>query len=1073
MPPSVPPHPLRLYKASAGSGKTFRLAVEYIKLLIEDPSSFRHILAVTFTNKATSEMKQRILSQLYGIAQGLKSSDSYLREIRRELRASPQAETRLIAGNEALCRQRAGQALTLLLQDYSYFRVETIDSYFQSILREVARELMLPGDFRVEITTEEPLRQAVQELFDTLPQDADIYDGVVNLLHNRILEQQNWQIKNELETFGKQLFNERFLALPRQERARVGEMQHLTAYRHFLTELEQDALARIGKVGASFVALDFVQLLSRTNGGPHSLIAYCSDPAKWLLGFRSLSATLIAMIDNPARWLNKAQQTPMLLEKVRLICLPLLAEALDQLGVCLAIKSLRNNLDALSFVGLINRHIKRLNEQEHRFLLSDTAHLLSELIAASDIPFIYERTGVQLSHIMIDEFQDTSYLQWQNFLPLVKEATSAGNACLIVGDVKQSIYRWRNSDWSILNNLDSHPTLARHIEPIEEHRNFRSGEVVVRFNNAFFKQACEWIAEEYARRTQASPDDIRTAYTGMAQEPLPGQQGRGFVCVQIAQPSSPDEQTSAPKTSPQEDVMTCVADALKSLFDKGVPPTEVAILTRTNDQISALIDYLSPLFPHVSFVSNEAYKLEASGAVQVVVQALRVVQAPADRAQRVLLAALYHQAHGRPTPHALFAAEGEELDAFLPDGFSKRLASLARKPLYSLCETIIELFELHTIDGQEAYLIAFLDMLFQHLQQHTADIDHFLDHWEHAGKEKPVPMGRMEGVQLLTIHKAKGLEYHSVIVPLIDLSMSDGKSNILWVPTPKELCPPEAPDELPFAPINYSVRLSPPNLYAPDYAEEMKRLLVDNLNLLYVAFTRARQNLFVIGTPPPQKSTGIFASSLLTPCTQGEIAPYEAPAEKATSQEVNPMTWPTRPLPLPLHTHTPRLRFRQGEQARRFFLSDDGEAFSPREAKRQQGLRLHLLLSRLRTRSDIPAVAAQAAAEGLGDSKETIEKALNDCLSQEGVRDWFAASWRVLNERTILAADAQGNPQRWRPDRVITDGQRTLVIDYKTGRPRPEHREQVNTYMQLLSHMGYPHVEGRLWYISSQTIISL
>lgn len=1066
-------HPLRLYKASAGSGKTFRLAVEYIKLLIEDPSSFRHILAVTFTNKATSEMKQRILSQLYGIAHGLKDSDSYLREIQRELRESPNAETRLIAGNEQLCRQRAGQALTLLLQDYSYFRVETIDSYFSSILREVARELMLPGDFRVEISTDEPLRQAVQELFDTLPQDGAVYEGVVNLLHTRILDQQNWQMKRDLEKFGKQLFNEQFLSLPRQERERIGEMQHLTAYRQFLDTMEQGALARIERVGNDFLALGFVQMLSNKSGGPHELIKKCLDPKKWVTNFTGLSKTLIEMKDEPAKWLNSKQQSPELLDSVRQLCLRLLAEALAQLGLCLAIESLRKNLDALSFVNLINQHIKRLNEQEHRFLLNDTAHLLGELIAASDIPFIYERTGVQLSHIMIDEFQDTSFLQWQNFLPLVEGAASARNACLIVGDVKQSIYRWRNSDWSILNNLDRHPTLAPHIAPIEEHRNFRSAEVVVRFNNDFFARAVEEIADDYAQRTHASPDDIRTAYAGMAQEPLPKQQGKGFVSVQIAEPEASDDKKAATNAEKSEAVKQRVAEALQSLFEQQVPPTEIAILTRTNRQISDLIDYLSPRFPDVPFVSDEAYSLEASVAVQVVVQALQVVKAPDDRAQRVLLAALYHQAHGRSTPHTLFAAKDEALDALLPKGFCEQIASLSRLPLYSLCETIISLFELDTIAGQEAYLIAFLDMLCQHLRQQTADLDRFIDHWEHAGKTQTVPMGRMEGVRLLTIHKAKGLEYHSVIVPIIDMSMTDGKSNLLWCRTPEELCPPEEQDKLPFAPINYSKKLSPPNLYADDYAEEMKRMLVDNLNLLYVAFTRARQNLFIIGTPPPGKTEGFSANTLLHTGTHGELTPYEPSTEKGQPQEVNPMTWPTQPLPLPLHTHTPHLQFRQSEQAQRFFLSDDGEPFSPREAKRQHGLRLHLLLSRLRTADDIPAVASQAAAEGLGDSAKAIERALSECLSQEGAREWFTPDWHVLNERTILTTDSQGNPQRWRPDRVITNNRRTLVIDYKTGFPRPEHREQVRTYMQLLSRMGYPHVEGRLWYISSKTIIPL
>lgn len=1078
------PKTLRLYKASAGSGKTFRLAVEYIKLLLSHPTHYSRILAVTFTNKATSEMKARILSQLYGIANGLKSSDAYLQAIRQELQEDSRHSAQALASNEVLCRRRAKEALRLILDDYSHFRVETIDSYFSSLLREVARELMLPNDFRTEIGVEEPLRRAVQDLFDSLSDDRRLFDSLLSVLQGRVLQQQNWQIREELEQFGQQLFNERFLAKPREEREQAGQVARLAGYREFLKTRTEDACQRCEEAAKSFFERCAWKGLGKEDlygkGSPFDFFDKLRDPRKVYAADRSILTTTQwerMRIDEEGKtkyWLSAAQRkkNKRMEEWVKQQLIPLQRQAVEGLQELYTLQALRKNLDALAFVHLVNEHIKRLNEQEHRFLLSDTAHLLGDLIDDSDIPFIFERTGERFSHIMIDEFQDTSALQWQNFIPLVANATASGKDCLIVGDVKQSIYRWRNSDWSILNELDRQPAFRDAICPIEQRCNFRSGGVVVDFNNRFFERSSERLARTYFESTGQPGSDILAAYAGIVQEWLPEQDGQGYVSVQLI---GKEGEESKQADTVKETEMERVAEALRQLLNKGVPASEIAILTRTNDQISDLIAYLTPLFPDTPFISSAAYRLNASPAVNILVQALRVVSDPDDEAQRIALASLWHQALGggnqqlKHADHHLFSARREALNQLLPSPFVEQIYELPLKPLYDLCEALIPLFRLTQIPGQDAYLVAFLDLLAQQLAQHSCSLDEFISLWDRTLCEETVPMEQIDGVQLLTIHKAKGLEFHSVIVPFAEWSMAESKGDILWCDTPELLRGPKDA-QLPFVPVTFSSRLTD-TYFAKDYAEELKRQYVDHLNLLYVAFTRAEQNLFIIAKAPTQnRQVGPSASSMLERFakTYGALASYARNRQTQAKQvESNPLLWPTTPISLPLQTHTSALQLRQSQRAKDFFSP------SARTASRERGILLHELLSRLRTPDDLPRVVRQAQCEGLIEQVQPMEDLLRSYLQQEEAAAWFDPHWQVINECTILACDSQGALQRWRPDRVVCDEQQTIVIDFKTGQPRREHETQVSTYMQCLRDMGYPRVQGRIWYTDSQRIIHL
>ena len=1074
------PQSLLLYKASAGSGKTFRLAVEYIKLLLLHPNNYCHILAVTFTNKATSEMKARILSQLYGIAHSLKSSDSYLHAIQQELQQSDSSRTQNIVGNERQLRRRAQQVLDLILDDYNHFRVETIDSYFTTLLREVARELMLPNDFRTEIGIEEPLHKAVQDLFDSLPRNRQLFDSVVRVLQARVDHQQDWQIRKELELFGKQLFNERFLDKPREEREKTGQVAGMDAYRDFLNEKEKEAHLQCRKAAELFFSrcqragIGVDDLMGGSRQSPFLFFdklrnpRKACEPSESILTKNQWDRMEIDAQGGTKKWLKNDQKSIRGREDwVKRQLIPLQRQAVEGVQKIYTLQALRNNLDALAFVDLINQHVQQLNEQEHRFLLSDTAHLINDLIDNDDIPFIYERTGERFQHLMIDEFQDTSALQWENFIPLIYNALAKGNECLIVGDVKQSIYRWRNSDWNILNNLERQSLFREHVRILEQPCNFRSAEVVVNFNNSLFERAAEVLERDIFERTGRQIKDISNAYAGARQTCREEEEGRGYVRVDIVT----TEQGAAQSATDMEQERT--ADALRQLFRMNVPPNHIAILTRTNKQIDQLIRYLSPLFPTTSFVSNDAYRLDASPAVLILIQALRVVSDPDNDAQRTALASLWQQARtgGLPSEdtHNLLSAKKEQLDHLLPPDFTAHIYELPMHPLYDLCEEIINLFQLNKLPGQDAYLIAFLDHLAQQLAQHSCAIDELIALWERNLREEKVPMGEIEGVKLLTIHKAKGLEFHSVIVPFAEWGMGESKGDILWCDTPADLQgPPEA--RLPLAPIAFANKLAH-SQFNKEYTEELIRKYVDHLNLLYVAFTRAAQNLFIIARSPAQAPHLPAANDLIKNYAgeRGTLERYMRSAQaQALQVERNPLLWPTTPLNLPMKTYPCEVRIKQSQRSKDWRQQD-----SPREEKQRRGILIHELLSRLHTLDDLSGVLKKAQTEGLIEQTRPMAMTLRKYLKQEEAKTWFEPRWQVINEGTILTRTPQGGTQAWRPDRVVCDKEQTIVIDFKTGQPRREHETQVINYMQCLRDMGYPNVEGRIWYTDTQSVVKV
>jgi ATP-dependent exoDNAse (exonuclease V) beta subunit len=1059
--------PLTVYKASAGSGKTFTLAVEYIKLLVMNPLSYRSILAVTFTNKATEEMKMRILSQLYGIWKQLPDSADYMQRIVEETNYS-----------ESVISQRAGEALHLLLHNYNYFRVETIDTFFQSVLRNLARELDLTANLRIGLNDTQVEEQAVDQLIDSLTHSDVMLQWILKYIMETISDDRSWNIIGQVKQFGRTIFRDYYKEQSGTLNDLLGEGNFLDNYMKQMRQIRQTALERMAAIANTFFdtleseGLTYADL----NYGRSGVAGFFFKLQNGQMDESIIGKRVTDCLLDAGKWYAKKHPRAMVIHAVaETTLMPLLRQAIEeqprQWKLYKSADLTLRHLNQLRLLGSIEQKVRLMNEEANRFLLSDTQQLLHSLIKESDSPFIFEKIGSQLEHVMIDEFQDTSTVQWQNFKVLLQECLShVDTENLIVGDVKQSIYRWRSGDWRLLNAIDQefpHADAMLEIKPLKT--NYRSCRHIIDFNNAFFTEAAR---QEYELQRENYPDgakQLKHAYADVCQE-IPASRGDdGSVTVRLLTQDDYQNKTL------QE-----LVDTVSTLISQGVSPKDIAILVRTNNFIPMVADFFTAHLPEVRIVSDEAFRLDASLSVTLLVQALHLLTHPDDQLAKATIAKIYQRAVlGNQATEDELLVRDRPLDTLLPDAFTQHTDELIRMPLYELAEHLYTIFQLDTLHEQSAYICAFYDQLNQFVKDNTSDIDAFISEWEENISRKTIQSTETDGIRILSIHKSKGLEFDHVIIPFCDWRLEH--ADILW-------CQPrEAPfDALPIVPVDYSGKQMMGTIYEHDYLNEHLQNVVDNLNLLYVAFTRASKNLFVFGRRNAKTTRSALIETVL-PAMQLDGSTLDGmeddgsditftygrlcvSAQHESRRSDNVFLQPVTPKHITVKTFDVKTAFRQSNKSRDFIEGQDEQAPL---SYIKTGSVLHEIFSTIRTTEDIDHALLQLQYDGvLYDDEVTREKItalLRKRLEDRRVQSWFSDRWRLFNECSILTM-VNGEVKTLRPDRVMTDGQETHVVDFKFGHPDPEYHAQVRQYMRLLQQMGLPQVKGWLWYVYSNKI---
>lgn len=1077
---------LTIYKASAGSGKTFTLSVEYIKLLIKDPQSYRSTLAVTFTNKATEEMKLRILSQLYGIWKLLPDSKSYIDKIKEDLDVT-----------EEYMSERAGIALHNIVHNYSYFRIETIDSFFQSVLRNLARELDLTANLRIELNDYQIERNAVDELINSLDENSELLTWIMEYIRENMDDDKDWNVIGNIKRFGENIFREYYKTNSKKLNERLLEEGFFKQYTTKLRQMRNEAEVEMQNEAAQFFdALNHNGIeIDDLNNGKNGPAGYFIKIKKGIYNNTIVTKRLQKVLDegSESSWVKQksSKETQDIVRELANSTLtPLVhhAEDVRQKNWYIygsAVLTLRH-LNQLRLLNSIENKVRMMNVEQNRFLLSDTHTLLHSLIRDTDSPFIFEKIGNYLENIMIDEFQDTSTVQWQNFKVLLEECMSHGEqqGNLIVGDVKQSIYRWRSGDWRMLNNIEREfPYLNSMLNVCSLDTNYRSSRRVITFNNAFFKRASEleYADQKSSTPDTSSPEQLKKAYSDVAQKVPSFRDNHGYVSINLL-PNEDYRQQALQKT----------AEAVSLLLDSGANYSDIAILVRSNDIIQLIAEFFANELPDVKIVSDEAFRLDSSVSVNIIVNAMLWLTHPDNILAKAYIAKAYQtyvlKKSEQETNKLLATAEG--IDSALPCALIDKRNDLLTMPIFELAEQIYTLFNIGNIKGEDAYLYAFYDALTDFIANNTVDIDSFVEEWNDSIAEKTIQASAIDGIRIITIHQSKGLEFEHVVIPFCDWTLEKG--NTIW-------CTPQVEpyNELPLIPVDFSASQMKGTIYEFDYNEEHLQNCVDNLNLLYVAFTRAASSLFVIAQRGTPSSRSYIVEQAITDIklegssldgdpsdkkaellfSYGELEIVETKAKKKSD---NIFTPEVENMNVDMATFSNKVEFKQSNKSRDF-VADDDENTDDDDRKQlsyiKTGKILHYLFSTINTTDDIDTSLVQLEMDGLIEESGTNIKRLRDMLhkrfSNRQVADWFSSRWTLFNECTILDYDAATDTVReHRPDRVMKDEKtgEVVIVDFKFGSPRPEYVEQVNRYKVLTQNMGYPNVKGYLWFVYSNRI---
>jgi len=1083
---------LRIYHASAGSGKTYQLTYDYIHTLTKSESlnSHRNILAVTFTNKATAEMKSRIIGELNVLASGEKSP--YRNNLMRDCKLDAEQ-----------LNAKAGKLLINILHDYSAFSVSTIDKFFQQIIRAFARDIGVNGSYNLELNKDDILQQAVDNLFVELSEKSNqqLLGWLTRFAEEKIEQSGSWDLRKPILKLGEEIFRESFQHRAEDTNKKLHDKDFLKNYIQKLSIIvggfEQKMNVLVDEClnivadnglnpedfkGGKNSGIRSLYKLKKKNFEPGKAFFKISDDEHECYSKTAPSHIRNAII----RAFHGGLQANLL--KIKEMLEKDIASYYSALFI-------RKHLNTMGILTDLAVQIRKLTTDQNIMLINDSNLLLNKIIDKSDSPFIYEKTGSFINHFMIDEFQDTSQLQWQNFLPLIENSMADNHFNLVVGDVKQSIYRWRNSDWKLLESgiyQDIDPTS---IEDKTLETNWRSDSNIVEFNNALFDVAASALQRllnesldempENNPATDALRNKIEHAYSDLKQQISPGK-GEGRVQYNFIDTEDTDDGENWKDLS-----LNALAPLLEDFQDRGYKPSDVCILVRANNDVPLIVNKLlnykssTEARPGYSYdiMGTEGLLPTTSPAVRFLIGIMQLFIHPDDKTARIIVAYEYARGCMRlqhdialnrvlSTPQientlcTLFSADENEL-----------LNKLKYCPLFEMTEKIIRIFGLANWNADFIFLQAFQDMVFNFSTGKTSDLNHFLLWWDRTGSKQSISIPENENAfRIMTIHKSKGLDFKAVVIPFCDWKLDSSMRNILW------LTSTESPfSELPLLPVEYNKTLSK-TIFANEYFQEKMQYYIDNLNLAYVAFTRARHELICFSPKIKPKKDGTVSinrfGSLVYQCFTASQSQYMNSGFSATENKFET----GKPVSI---RYIEKQQENHMQKMSDYPSCDIGNRLKIRhrigkvnrnetdinESPLDYGNLMHELFCEMKRPEESKLLIDRFIREGRINSREAaiIESDLHAFLQIPETAEWFADGWQVLNETTILVPGGHS----YRPDRIVIRNNEAIVVDYKFGENElKSHRRQVENYRALLHQMGFT-TRAYLCYVKLRKVVLL
>ena len=1032
-----------IYKSSAGSGKTHQLTLEYLKLALRDQMAFKEILGVTFTNKSTNEMKARIINVL----------ESLSHDNDHAMKGDLMAALHLSASN---LKKRSSKVLSSIIHQYGRFSIVTIDSFFYQVIRSFAQEISLQGSFNVDLNQEQIIKKVVDQLLIGIGdyEQKELKNWLIEFAESKVEKGDRWDFRADVKKLAGQILTDNFKRHAEVILKLSDDPTYFPKIKKILYNFTNGYRTRckeLADLGIKY--LDEKGGLSYFKGkkaGPAGLFYKVLDQKF------EVSDTRKAARGNLASWLTKEYQksgdlTSFLEQKLWPIYDELVEYMVSNESQYFSAMEALRYLYTFGILSKINKELIRFREKNDLVLIADLPDFLRKIIKDSDTPYIYEKIGERYAHFLIDEFQDTSGFQWENFKPLVKNGTDQGQFSMIVGDIKQSIYRWRGGNSRLLQGYIKEDI---GIDASQDHQldaNWRSGKNIVEFNNKLFT-TMPVVARRYFADLipthETFIENALNAYEGVTQKVMLTDD-KSFI--NIAYFKGEDKNTWS------EAALKKTIEVVEELQYKGYQLRDIAILVRTKKEgeiiANGFMDYSSSKSSvktlNYDVVSSEALFLSNSEVVNLIVSLIRWTYQNQDKiALWEWFTSYWSIKNARPKEEAF--EEIDQWQSHMPARFLLALPHFKNLGLYELIESCIELLALNDHTENYTYLQGFQDAVLDFTKNTRGDLQSFLIWWKEEGQNRAIKItDENDAIKVLTIHKSKGLEYPVVIIPFLNWSFNKkGKEEIIWV----DGTPLNKLVQMPIVPIKYSRNLLKTH-WSDVYVDEHVNSFIDSMNVLYVALTRPKQALYVFAEQKSKddlNDMGSFLKNILM-----TFANYEVNHQNFTFGE----------LPDPIKIVKTReeyslTKYPSSSWRGKKLLQVRGISLTEKtslEAK-NRGIEIHNALSQI-----------YKAGDELKIDDPVLRRLIESIIYHKDAVDFFERTDEVILEHPMLLPGGDVK----RIDRLVKKNDFWHVIDFKTGQPRAKDQNQVYKYIEILSRMGFKELKGYLIYLDPLSIIRL
>ena len=1049
-------HSFTIYNASAGSGKTYTLTKEYLKILLKSPydDAYRKILAITFTNKAVEEMKTRIVNSLFEFskAETAEKSMSLLQDLSKETGLSV-----------ATIKDKSKAIIKNIIHNYSAFGISTIDKFTHKIIRTFAQDLELPANFEIALDTDALLQEAVDSVIAKVGEDDQLTSFILDFTRNKTDDDKNWDVSYELFEVAKLLTNE-----SNSKELTSFEDKNFNDFKAIKKQLESEVLAlkelskNKGKQLKDFIVGKGIDMNSFQVYFINHLNNIEND---------ELKSTQKKYWEEDDIKVKKGSKDLDTIETFKPEILSQLAKIYSIYGKVDFYQAFLQNINPLSLLNAINLEYKRIQEEQNVLSISDFNKIIFEKIQDQPTPFIYERLGEKYRHYFIDEFQDTSEMQWQNLIPLIdnalaSEENNVKGTLMLVGDPKQSIYRWRGGkaeqfidlskeDSDSDKNQNPFSNKDKKVENLGT--NFRSFSQVIDFNNRFFTfLANKFEQEDYAQLYEKTAFQLENDKKG------------GYVNLSFIESTEEDDSFDENEVGYSYKTLQYLEktkETIRKIKEKGFNFGDIVLLTRKKSEGVHLANYLTE--NDIPILSSETLLIQNATEVKLIISLLRYLSNSKDDESKAFIlyfVAKYSQ-NDLPIHDFILKLKDlseEEIEAvFKQIGIFISFKNCRTKSLYDAVEILVNAFIKNK--ANTSYVQYFMDLVLEKDSKTQLGISEFLEYWNKTGFQKSIPSPEgTDAIRIMTIHKSKGLEFPVVIFPFAEENFSRKVRNKLWVDF-------EEDDniDLPKAFVNSKNEVTTYSEKAKViYEQKSQEELLDTINVLYVALTRAEEQLYVISNKLLTKKGELLTNNLSYYFI--EFLQNDKVFDVSKSEfEFGNATRISKPI-------VKENKGRNIELVLEKFPFENIKIASREallwETEQQEAINFgtvfHEILASIQIEGDTDLAIKKSVEQGIISEKETtvIKDNVLKIINHKELEVFFSGQGVVLNEQTIVDSKF-GNIK---PDKIVLIDNKAFLLDYKTGEKKNSHIHQINNYAEALERMNYEVVKKALVYIGDK-----